>query len=263
MERVTTASGIALGWQELGAGEPTIVAVAQWFLSSRSAAASPFVHALARRHRVVLYDRRGTGASDKPGPPYTSARDAKDLAGLADAVGLEGFALVGLGVRGSQVALTYAGHFPERVRCLVCIGGTPKWSASPEWPYGIAAGTFHTAFAATPPDPAVAPGEPGDDATLAAAMRADWVDAGVAAANDMLHRTLDEDLRPFLRRVTPPTLVVHLRGDVLVSFEAARWLAESLPAGHLEVFESPRGVPLRAPEELAGHIEEFLTLVSK
>jgi len=263
VERITIPSGIALGWRELGAGDPPCVVVPQWFLSSRSGAASPLVQALARRHRVVLYDRRGTGASDKPGPPYTSPRDAKDLAGLVDGMGLDRCALVGLGVRGSQVALTYAGHYPERVCCVVCIGGTPKWSASAEWPYGIAAGTFHTAFAATPQDPSVAPGEPSDDPALAAAMREDWKDAGVAAANDMLRHTLDEDLRPFLRRVTPPSLVVHLRGDTLVSFEAARWLAESLPAGQLEVFESPRGVPLRAPEELAGHIEEFLALVSK
>lgn len=235
----------------------------QWFLSSRSLTASPLIRALERSHRLVLYDRRGTGESGKPGPPYSTARDAKDLAGLVDATVSGRVALLGLGVRGTHVALTYAGHFPDRVLAAICIGGTPKWAASPEWPYGIPAGTFHTAFAATAPDPDVAPGEPADDPDLAAAMRADWHAAGIAAANDILHRTLDEDLRPFLRRITCPTLVVHLRGDALVSFEAARWLAESLPAGHLEVFESDRAIPLRAPEELASHIEEFVALASK
>ena len=47
-----------------------------------------------------------------------------------------------------------------------------------------------------------------------------------------------------------------------MSFEAARWLADSLPSGQLELFDATRGVPLQAPEELAKHIEEFITLVS-
>jgi pimeloyl-ACP methyl ester carboxylesterase len=78
---------------------------------------------------------------------------------------------------------------------------------------------------------------------------------------DILERTLDEDLRHFLPKVTPPTLVVHLRGDALVPFEAARWLAESLPHGTLEVFDAPRSIPMHAHEELAAHIEEFLRAV--
>ena len=57
-----------------------------------------------------------------------------------------------------------------------------------------------------------------------------------------------------------PRFAAIRRGDPLVSFEAARWLAESLPAGQLEVFEAARGLPLRAPEELARHIEEFLSV---
>jgi pimeloyl-ACP methyl ester carboxylesterase len=53
-------------------------------------------------------------------------------------------------------------------------------------------------------------------------------------------------------------LVIHLSGDPLVPFEAARWLAESLPAGTLELFDAGRDVPFTAPEEVAGHIETFL-----
>jgi pimeloyl-ACP methyl ester carboxylesterase len=73
--------------------------------------------------------------------------------------------------------------------------------------------------------------------------------------------TRDEDLRHFLPKVTPPTLIVHLKDDRLVPFEAAQWLAESLPHGVLEVFDAPREIPFRAHEELAEHIEEFLRTV--
>jgi pimeloyl-ACP methyl ester carboxylesterase len=258
MNRVT-ANGISIAWRETGRGEPPIVVVPQWFLSSRSMVASPLVGMLAKQHRMILYDRRGTGDSDKPGPPYTSARDAKDLVSFLDAIAVEDAVLLGTGVRGSQVALIVAGHIPSRVRALVCIGGTPKWSASAEWPYGIQSGTFHKAFAPAGDEP---PGVVPDDPELAEAMREDWRASGADAAMDILHRTLDDDLRPFLRNVTPAALVIHLRGDALVSFDAARWLAESLPAGHLEEFDAARSVPLRAPEALAEHIEEFLSVAT-
>lgn len=259
MPRIRSGS-VELKWEETGAGSPSVVVVPQWFLSSATMRVSPLVRALAERHRVVLYDRRGTGESDKPGPPYTTARDAADLAGLLEAVPLTGVVLLGLGVRGSQVALGCAAQAADRVHALVCIGGTPKWSASAEWPYGIQAGTFHKAFAAVageePPGPLPA------DPALASAISDDWGTTGSEAATDMLNHTLDEDLRPSLHRVTSPALVIHLKQDRFVSFEAARWLAESLRTAELEVFDAGRDVPMSAPVELAEHIDEFLSVVA-
>jgi pimeloyl-ACP methyl ester carboxylesterase len=254
---VAETGSVRLAWSESGSGSPPIVVVPQWFLSSATVGVSPLVGALSSRHRVVCYDRRGTGASDKPGAPYTTASDAKDLVALVDAIPLEPAVLLGLGVRGSQVALAAAAQAPDHVHAIICIGGTPKWAASAEWPYGIAAGTFHKAF--TAPGAGMPPLEAGDEAT-AAAMRRDWETTGAEAAMDILNRTLDEDLRPILGRVTTPALVIHLRDDPLVRFEAARWLAESLRNGHLEVFDAGRDVPMSAPIELAEHIDEFLSM---
>lgn len=251
----TLAHSTGIAYDFVGEGEPAIVVVPQWFLSSRSMRASALVRMLARRHRVLLYDRRGTGASDKPGPPYSTARDSRDLGGLVGSLGLGSIVLIGMGVRGSQVALHFAGHFPSTVRAVVCIGGTPRWGAGPEWPYGLSEAAWQQAFGDLEKR---SDEEPPPGASIA--MREDWAAAGRAAALDMLVRTRDEDLRPFLRKITPPTLVVHLKGDTLVPFEAARWLAESLPAGTLEVFDAGREIPLQPPEELATHIEEFLRI---
>ena len=250
MERVQ-AHQIDLAYATIGDGEPAILVVPQWFLSSRSMRASALVRRLAERHRVVLYDRRGTGESDKPGPPYTTARDSRDLGAMVDALGLRGFVVLGMGIRGSQVALHFAGHFPERVAALVCIGGTPRLAAGPEWPYGVTDAAFDRAFGDL-----AERDEPPPGASIA--MRGDWDAAGKDAAIDILAHTKTEDLRPFLRKVTPPTLVIHLSGDPLVPFEAAKWLADSVPSGTLELFDAGREVPFHAPEELAGHIEDFM-----
>jgi len=254
MKRVQ-AHEIGLAYDEIGGGAPTFVVVPQWFLSSRSMRASALVRDLAERHRVIVYDRRGTGASDKPGPPYTTARDSRDLAGMFDGLGLSDVVLLGHGVRGSQVAMNFAGHFPALVRALICIGGTPRWGAGPEWPYGINDAAWEAAFGEI---------ESSDRPPRGAAlgMSEDWEACGREAALDILRRTREEDLRHFLPKVTPPTLVVHMRDDRLVPFEAAQWLAQSLPNGVLEEFDAPREVPLRAHEELAAHIEEFVSTVS-
>jgi non-heme chloroperoxidase len=254
MKRVRSHE-IELAYDELGEGAPTIVVVPQWFLSSRSMRASALVRDLARDHRVIVYDRRGTGESDKPGPPYTTARDSRDLAGMFEALSLDGVVMLGHGVRGSQVAMHFAGHFPQTVRAIVCIGGTPRWGAGPEWPYGISDAAWEAAFGEL---------ESSNDPPRGAAlgMNEDWEACGREAALDILRRTREEDLRHFLPKVTPPTLVVHMNDDRLVPFEAARWLAESLPHGVLEEFDAPREIPLRAHEELAAHIEEFLRTIA-
>jgi pimeloyl-ACP methyl ester carboxylesterase len=248
------AHDIELAWDELGRGDPAILVVPQWFLSSRSMRASALVRKLADHHRMLVYDRRGTGASDKPGPPYTTARDSRDLGGMFEALGLDDIVLLGHGVRGSQVAMHFAGHFPKFVRALICIGGTPRWRAGPEWPYGLNDGAWDAAFGKLESS-----NEPPPGASLA--MNEDWGAAGREGALDILIHTRDEDLRHFLPKVTPPALIVHMREDRLVPFEAAQWLAESLPHGVLEVFDAPREIPFHAHEELAAHIEEFLRTV--
>jgi len=248
------AHDVGMAHTSVGEGEPPVVVIPQWFLSSRSMRASALVRSLAARHRMLLYDRRGTGESDKPGPPYSVGRDARDLAALLETLDEPGVVVLGHGVRGSLVGLSLAGHFPERVRALICLGGTPRWAAGPEWPYGIDEVGWSAAFGHLD-----ASDDPPPGASIA--MREDWEACGKEAARDILQRTRDEDLRHFLPKVTPPTLVIHMLGDRLVPFEAARWLAESLPHGVLEEFDAPREVPFRAHQKLAEHIEEFLRVV--
>jgi pimeloyl-ACP methyl ester carboxylesterase len=245
------AHDIELAYAFVGDGEPTVVVVPQWFLSSRSMRASALVRRLSGSHRLLLYDRRGTGDSDKPGTPYSTARDSRDLGAMFDALGLSDVVVLGMGIRGSQVALHFTGHFPQLVRAVVCIGGTPRLTAGPEWPYGLTDAAWEKAFGDLGSSD-----EPPRGASFA--MREDWTSAGRETAIDILAHTRSEDLRAFLRKVTPPALVIHLSGDSLVPFEAARWLAESLPAGTLELFDAGREVPFAAPEELADHIEAFL-----
>src|SRR5438093_6255085 len=121
----------------------------------------------------------GTGKVDMPGTPYTTALDSRDLGGMVDALELRDVVAIGMGIRGSQVALHFSGHFPNLVRAVVCVGGTPRLAAGPEWPYGINEGAWEHAFGYLAE-------HDGPPTGASIAMRDDWTAAGKEAAIDIL-----------------------------------------------------------------------------
>jgi len=113
--RTVAVEGGSLPVWTAGAG-PAVVCLHGWTLDHRMW--GPQIAALAGRFRLVMPDRRGCGQASAP-PDL--AREAADVIAIADALGLESFALVGLS-QGAAVALDVAVHFPERVIALVAAG---------------------------------------------------------------------------------------------------------------------------------------------
>jgi pimeloyl-ACP methyl ester carboxylesterase len=136
--RVASPDGVRIAYEVFGAGEPTIV-----FLPS-----TPIIHSrqwkgqvpyLSRRHRVVTYDGRGNGASDRPVDPaaYTDARLVGDLELVLDTTGTERAVLVGLCTDGVWRAILFAAAHPERVLGIVAFGvGVPL--ITPPHPHRVA-----------------------------------------------------------------------------------------------------------------------------
>jgi len=79
---------------------------------------SPIVLALAERHRVLVFDPRGAGRSDKPDVPYSPEVMSDDTAALLDVVGMQVPTLIGYSM-GGRIALTLALRQPPRVRALL------------------------------------------------------------------------------------------------------------------------------------------------
>jgi pimeloyl-ACP methyl ester carboxylesterase len=140
---VASADGVRIFYEAFGAGEPTIV-----FLPS-----APIVHSrqwkgqvpdFSRRHRVVTYDGRGNGRSDRPTTPeaFTDDRFVGDLAAVMDATSTDRAVLVGLCVDGVWRAIRYAADHPTRVLGIVAFAvGVPRLSP-PHPHYVAAAATF-------------------------------------------------------------------------------------------------------------------------
>jgi len=94
---------------------------------------------LARDHRVIAYDLRGRGDSDKPEHGYSVAIHADDLAKLIDVLSLQRPVVLGHSL-GGFVALYFAAHYPDKLSKLVLVdaGATPPWKTADERPAWLA-----------------------------------------------------------------------------------------------------------------------------
>jgi pimeloyl-ACP methyl ester carboxylesterase len=120
---VLERDGVRIHWESYGEGEPTILFLPPWSIV-HSRCWKMQIPDFARHHRVLTFDGRGNGRSDRPGEPAAYAEDefAADALGVLDATGTERVVLVALSL-GAQRALIVAGEHPERVQALVIIGG--------------------------------------------------------------------------------------------------------------------------------------------
>jgi pimeloyl-ACP methyl ester carboxylesterase len=124
--------GVQIHWDERGDG-PLVVIANQFF--SESWVFDGLISLLAEEHRVVTYDPRGTGRSSRQGP-YEIEVDARDLLGLAEAVGPPAV-VVGMG-DGSNRAVHAAAARPDLIDAVVCAGGNPVGATAVEGTDGLA-----------------------------------------------------------------------------------------------------------------------------
>jgi pimeloyl-ACP methyl ester carboxylesterase len=98
-----------------------------------------FADDLAREHRVIAYDLRGRGDSDKPEHGYSVAIHADDLAKLIDAWGLDRPIVLGHSM-GAFVALYFAAHYPDKLSKLILVdaGAEPPWKSVDDRPAWLA-----------------------------------------------------------------------------------------------------------------------------
>jgi pimeloyl-ACP methyl ester carboxylesterase len=224
--------------------------------------------------RVVTYDRRGFGRSDKPKHGYGYDRLTKDLHAVVDGLGLEDVSLVGFSMGGGEVARWFTEYEDDdRVRSVVLASAvTPYMLQTPGNPEGpLEAGKAATMAKDLETDPdAFYDGFTTDffsvdgrlvvtEAQRQSALRL-CHQADKHAALEAMTAFGATDFRDDLPAVRVPALVVHGDGDGVVPFEGSgRRTHEALPKGELHVVAGgPHGVNVSHADEWNRVVVDFL-----
>src|SRR3954454_6930866 len=145
-----TADGVNIAYETRGTGPDDLVFIpgfaACFDIELEEPHFARLIEAMAARWRVVLFDKRGTGLSDRKQTPDLEMR-ADDLRAVLDAVGSESAVLVGSS-EGAALAAFFAASNPDRVSALVTINGWARIAWAPDYPHGLTREAFEVDTAA-------------------------------------------------------------------------------------------------------------------
>ena len=261
---------VSIAYQVLGEGPQDLVFVTGFVSHLEVLWEAPqvrrFFERLASFSRLIIWDKREQGLSDRMGHPPTLEHGMDDLATVLDAVGSERTALFGIS-EGGPMAVLYAASFPQRVTHLVLYGTYARLTRSEDYAPGIPADALEdwvqTAVSGWGGPVGLelwAPSVARDPETAAWWARLLRSGTSPRAAAALMRMYVDIDVRPALAAITAPTLVLHRSEDRLVPIGHARVLADSIPHAHrVELKGSDHLVVAGDQDAILGEVEEFMT----
>jgi class 3 adenylate cyclase len=220
-----------------------------------------FMERLAEFARVIVFDRRGSGASD-PLPPEEDVRWeawAEDLRTVLDAANSRQAAVMGA-IDGGPAALMFAATYPERTRALILSNTSARLLAAEDYPEGMSCEVME-GFIALAADAwgserfvgAVSPTVP--KAEWPAMARLQRASMSPRAAAERMRVEQHTDIRRVLPTIRVPTLVLHSTDFVVLGVEHSRYLARNIPGAELVEISGPSAAMTVGVDA----IERFLT----
>lgn len=240
MPFATASDGTRLAYEVIGAGPPLLLVSGQ---ASDRSIWNGLREVFAEHHRVVTFDHRGTGDSDKPeAPPYSTRGFAADAIAVLDHLGIARAHAYGMSM-GGRIGQWLGIDHPQRIGALVLGCTTP----------GNAHGVRRPAHV----DPVLASGDPERMLPYLVSMEWAGANAGFLAERNAwalahpvpdharrLHYLASEghDAWDLLPRITAPTLVIHGSDDEMNVAANAPLLAERIPGAELHILHGARHV---------------------
>jgi pimeloyl-ACP methyl ester carboxylesterase len=234
-----------------------------------SPALASFYRRLASFCRLILFDKRGTGLSDRVPEDRLPTLEQRmdDVRAVMEAVGSERAALFGAS-EGGPMCLLFAATYPERTLGLLLWGcfAHYDWRRSFIGRYW-GGNTVDEALDRLEREwgdggdlAAMAPSVAADDAARRAWGRAQRLAATPTAARALLRMMLDVDVRPLLPAIRVPVVILHRVGDVAVDVSHSRYMAEHIPeARYVELPGSDHLPWIGDAEPIVAEIQELVT----
>jgi class 3 adenylate cyclase len=266
------ADGIHIGYQEVGSGPVDIVFVPYDYSNIEASWDFPpfvsFVRGLASIGRVLVFDRRGSGTSDRSwiGEAATIEAQMDDIRAVMDAASSERAFVFGI-ESGAALCFTFAATHPHRTSGVIVqapmIRGTPapdypaSWSREmyEEYIQRIEHAWGTEAFAREAIE-MLSPSLLADESLVRAFGKLLRLSAspGDAIARD--RAVMETDVRHLLPSVQAPTLVLHRTGDGFTKVDEGRWIAEHTPGARM--VELPGVDHVYPLDDLVPHIAAFV-----
>jgi DNA-binding winged helix-turn-helix (wHTH) protein/pimeloyl-ACP methyl ester carboxylesterase len=261
---------VNIAYQVIGDGPIDLVFVMGWVSHLDCFWTEPtfarFLRRLATFSRVILFDKRGTGLSDRVGALPTLEQRMDDVRAVMAAAGSREAVLLGVSEGGPMCSL-FATTYPERTRALVMIGTYAQRRRSHDYPWAPdadAGAAFLAEIAANWGGPVGieirAPSRAADPA-----FRAWWSNylrqgASPGAAVTLTQMNAAIDVRNVLPHVRVPTLVVHRTGDRCLLVEEGRYVASLIPGAEFVELEGDDHLPFVGDQDvMLDRIEAFVT----
>jgi len=222
-----------------------------------------FLDRLGSFARLIRFDKRGTGLSDRSvGIPDLEAR-MDDVRAVMDAAASDRAALFGYS-EGGPMCVLFAAMYPERTRALVLHGSYAKRIRSDDYPWAPTwaervenAAEIERTWGENVELATMIPHA--DPAMAAWFQRRGRASLSPAGARDVILMNSKPDVREVLPSVQCPTLVLHRMGDLDCPVEGGRYMAERIPGARFVELPGDVHVPWVDMDSMLDEVEEFLT----
>jgi class 3 adenylate cyclase len=270
--RYASSGDVSIAYQVIGEGPFDLVQVPPFISHVELAWEIPGLAAYFRRLasfcRLIRFDKRGTGMSDRVGSLPTLETRMDDVRAVMDAAGSERAAIIGVS-EGGPMAILFACTYPDRAWALVLEGSYARTLWAPDYPWGISEQEFERELAeemggwgtrehSLQIARALAPSGSEDDWEPLANMIRQGASPGAARDLELMARQID--VRHALPAIQIPTLVLNRTDEHPFTVASSRHLAEQIAgAQHTQLPGSDHALAVSDPERLAGEIRAFLT----
>jgi class 3 adenylate cyclase len=268
------SSGVSIAYQVFGGGPLDLVYVPGWVTHLEYTWEEPsyarFLTRLASFARVIMFDKRGTGMSDRDVGYPTLEQRMDDVRAVMAAVGSERAAILGTS-EGGNMCVLFAATYPERTTALVTFGIFAKRVWSPDYPWGPTPeerqkwlDQVESSWGGVVDLATLSPNRAADPAF------AEWwstylrMAASPSAALSLGRTNTEIDIRAILPAISVPTLVMHRRGDADCKFAEGEYIAQRIPNAKFVPLEgSDHLMWTEDQDSILDEIEEFLTGVRR
>lgn len=269
--RYADSDGTQIAYEVFGSGPRDLVFVHGWVTHLELLWEQPRVARSLERLgsfcRVVNFDKRGTGLSDRVPVDRLPTLEQRmdDVRAVMDAAGSERAVLFGHSEGGPMCAL-FAAAYPQRTEGLVMYGSFAVRRRHPDYPWAPTTEerdervrAIRAGWGGVVHLPVLAPSVTDD-----AEFRDWWArflrsSASPAAAAALTSMNSDVDVRAVLPTIAVPTLIVHRTGDRAADVRGARWMAEQIPGARYVELPGDDHLIWADPDPIFDVVEEFVT----